>query len=229
MEHSKRIITIAEMVTPCGTVADIGCDHCYALIYLIERGICQKGIGCDIKKGPIEKAKENLKKNRLSDTIQLRIGNGLEPLSEGEAEAVIIAGMGGHLINDILNADKDFTRSIPELVLCPHLDTDAVRLNLHALGFRIVDEAMVLDNDKYYTILKAAAGAERYDNPLFYTYGKALIDKKDKTLKEYIEHKQSYNKRIAEKLQASQSAASGQKLSEIEQANNEMSEVLSWL
>ncbi|SEG25550.1 tRNA (adenine22-N1)-methyltransferase [Eubacterium ruminantium] len=160
---SDRMLAVAEMVNGCGfsvmegknniTVADIGCDHAFISIYLIESGIAGHVIAMDINEGPLKAAEENVKEYGLEDSIELRLSNGFEKLSADETDAAIIAGMGGYLVIDILKAAQ-FKKGY-QLILSPQSDLYQVRSYLLSEGFDILDENMIKDAGKYYNIIRA--------------------------------------------------------------------------
>ena len=98
---SPRLLKIAKCID-CDTLADIGTDHGYIPIFAMNNGLCKKAIACDINKGPLLSAKENIELYNLSDKIETRLSNGLLSLSPMEADTIVIAVMGGLLIRDIL-------------------------------------------------------------------------------------------------------------------------------
>lgn len=155
MELSVRLQAVADAVSPGKRPADIGCDHGYVSIYLIREKRCPKAIAMDLRKGPLKRAEDNIQKYGLSDYIETRLSDGMEALQEGEANALILSGMGGRLCIRILQAGfarlgKDF-----ELVLQPQSDQFMVREFLRQQGFQIIDEDMVMDEGKFYTVIKA--------------------------------------------------------------------------
>ena len=95
---SKRIERLVDLFPGATSVADIGCDHGYSSILLAKKGKAEKIIACDIGESPLESAKNNIRKEGLTNKIQCRLGNGLEPLKSYEVEALLISGMGGPLI-----------------------------------------------------------------------------------------------------------------------------------
>ena len=107
MELSKRLNWIIEKLDKVEIIMDVGTDHGYIPIYLVKNNIAKKVIASDINKEPLKKAKINASLDGVLDKIDLRLGGGLSPLKNREAEAVIIAGMGGNLIRDILENDKE--------------------------------------------------------------------------------------------------------------------------
>ena len=155
MGLTKRMQQIADLVTPGLVVADIGCDHAFLPIDLVSRGICPSALAMDVNKGPLERAKAHVKEAQLEDRIELRLSDGMTKLKPGEAECAILAGMGGKLICRILNDAPETLSTLKELVLSPHADVREVRLFLDAHGFRIVQEAFLLEEGKYYTVIKA--------------------------------------------------------------------------
>lgn len=187
MKLSKRLQTIADFVKKNSVVADIGTDHAHIPIYLIENKIIDKAYACDINKGPLEKAKENIENFGVSKNIVLRLSNGLDKMSNKEADTIIIAGMGGELIIDILERGKSFFDKKNTFILSPHTKTDEVRDYLLRKGFEILKEDMCIEEGKFYTVMEV-----RYtENKLMYSeaellYGKFLIENKHPVLLEFL-------------------------------------------
>ena len=98
MQISKRLRTVASFVTEGNSIADIGTDHAYVPIFLAKEGKITKALAMDIKKGPLERAKTHIQKQGLSDMIEVRLSDGLSAFQKGEAETIIISGMGGALL-----------------------------------------------------------------------------------------------------------------------------------
>lgn len=210
---SKRLEAVASCVGTKGTVADIGCDHGFTSIYLIENEMAKCGIAMDINKGPLEKAKSHIRQAGLTDKIETRLSNGLDSLRTGEADTILISGMGGALIKEILMKEKDKTLSAAELVLSPQSEIYLVRKCLHELGFFIQYEKMIFDMNKYYVIIKALRedvaetynGSEtvsldkKYDKA-DYVYGRYLIDTKDKTFCDFLEKEKIRMERVVDSL-----------------------------
>lgn len=155
MELSKRLQAVADMVTEGSRVADIGCDHGYTSIYLRKEKKCPKVIAMDVKKGPLERAKANINKYKLSDYIEVRLSDGAEALRENEADTLLMSGMGGRLTIGILERAFQSLGKSFELVLQPQSEIFLVRAFLRKEGIKIVDETMVLDQGKYYPVIKA--------------------------------------------------------------------------
>ena len=191
MELSERLKKTAFMVK-YRNIADIGTDHGYVPIYLIKRNIVPFAYALDINNGPIQRATKNIAEEGLSDRIKTIQCDGMEKLAPGMIDTVIIAGMGGELIVNILKNSK-VNHTIKELILSPHKASDMVRKYIIEMGWHIVDEKMLMDAGKYYNIIKAHPGEEK--NPYGeteYIYGRILLREKNPVLKEYLENQ--YNK-----------------------------------
>ena len=193
MKLSKRLQNIADFVKKGAVVADIGTDHAHIPIYLIKNNIISKAYACDINAGPLEKAKENINYYGVKN-IELRLSNGLEKLKTDDADTVIIAGMGGELITDILEKGRRFFDTERKFILSPHTKTDEVRKYLLSNGFEITKEDMCIDEGKFYTVMEAVYMGKTFS----YTkgellFGKYLIDNKNPVLFEYLKkEKQKY-------------------------------------
>lgn len=186
IQISNRLKAIANEVKYT-KIADIGTDHAYIPIYLCQLSKIDFCLACDINKGPLEIANCNIKKYKYENIIHTLLCNGIEKIIPNSVDTLIIAGMGGQLIIDILDKNRELLKSIKQLVLQPQLDIYSVRKYIHKIGFRIDNEQMIFDNKKYYNIINAILGNEEYTKDEYYTFGKVLIDNKSKVLKEYID------------------------------------------
>ena len=191
MKLSKRLQTIADFVKKGAVVADIGTDHAHIPIYLIKNNIISKAYACDINKGPLEKAKENINYYGVKN-IELRLSNGLEKLKTDEADTVIIAGMGGELIIDILEKGRRFFESKRKFILSPHTKIDEVRKFLLSNGFEITKEDMCIDEGKFYTVIevKYTENKEMYSEAEL-LYGKYLIENKHPVLLRFLKKEEA--------------------------------------
>ena len=191
MKLSKRLQTIADFVKKDAVVADIGTDHAHIPIYLIKNNIISKAYACDINKGPLEKAKENINYYGVKN-IELRLSNGLEKLKTDEADTVIIAGMGGELITDILEKGRRFFESKRKFILSPHTKIDEVRKFLLSNGFEITKEDMCIDEGKFYTVMEAkyTENKEMYSEAEL-LYGKYLIENKHPVLLRFLKKEET--------------------------------------
>ncbi len=217
MKLSYRLQAVASFVTPGYKVADIGTDHGYVPIYLVQEGVSPHAIAMDINKGPILRANEHIIENKLEDFIETRISNGFEELEEGEAECAIVAGMGGELIIRILEEGKNRVKEFKEIILSPHSEISMVRRYLHKSGLKIIDEKMLIDEGKYYTIMKAVHGDDNKYSDTEYMYGAVLINKKDEILRQYLENEYEKLKKIIYKLKENDTDNSKIRLKELEE------------
>ncbi len=193
MQLSKRLHAVASLVTPGNRVADVGCDHAYTSIYLIEKEIANKVIAMDVNQGPIDRAKDNIEKYGYSNLIETRKSNGLERLQEGEVDTILIAGMGGALTIQILEEKQELVQCVKELILQPQSEINKVRLLLQERNFLIVKENMVMDEGKFYMMIKAIP-KEMVSEPVQYEltkkehvyYGRLLLEQKHPILREFL-------------------------------------------
>lgn len=150
---SERLQAVSDFVTPGNRVADIGTDHAYLPIYLIQSGRCPGAVAMDIRKGPLERAEEHIAAAGLKSCIKTRLSDGLQNLEPGEADSVVIAGMGGLTVIKILEASADLLPHIRELVLEPQSDIAKVRRFLREHNMYTDRENLVLEDGKYYPVL----------------------------------------------------------------------------
>lgn len=228
MELSSRLKTVADMVK-YPTMADIGTDHGYVPIYLHKHKKITKALACDINKGPLAKAKENVQKNHAENVIETRLGSGLLPVSPYEVESVVIAGMGGMLIIQILEVSKEVVRTMKELILSPHSDVAEVRRYLHQIGFSIADERMVKDDGKYYVFLRAVFESEVYEREIDYLFGHILLKKKDTVLREMLEKERMKLQLVERNLCDAKTKNANLRLLEIRKQQEQVKEALECL
>lgn len=151
---SERLLHIAGQVQTGKTLADVGCDHGYLSMYLVRTGRMQRAIAMDINEGPLQRAAEHIACEALGEYIQTRQSNGLDRLSAGEADAVVIAGMGGNLMIDILTRGEAIVSALDQLILEPQSELAGVRAYLREKDYQIEEEDLVLEDGKYYPILR---------------------------------------------------------------------------
>lgn len=145
---------VAAMVTSGGVLADVGTDHGYIPIALIQRQKIKSAIAMDINKGPLARAQDNIASARLGDYIQTRLSDGVAALGEGEADSILIAGMGGELVIHILSEGEKVCKAASELILQPQSDIRKVREYLRLHHYKIVDEDMICEDGKYYPMMR---------------------------------------------------------------------------
>ncbi|WP_297517484.1 class I SAM-dependent methyltransferase [uncultured Clostridium sp.] len=193
MELSIRLKTIADSVDKCESVADIGTDHGYVPIYLVERGICERAIASDINKGPISKAKMNISFEGLSSKIDCYLGGGLKPLKVNEVEGIVIAGMGGNLTRDILLADMKKVQNYKFMILQPAQNPEVLREFLYSNEYEIIDEDLILDEGTYYELFKVKYNKEaeslKFEDEIYYEVSPVLLKKKHPLINDYLDSK----------------------------------------
>ena len=181
--------------------ADIGTDHAYIPIRLIKDGRARRVIATDIREGPAEISEENIKKYGLSDKIEVRLGNGLSVIEKGEADLIIIAGMGGELIRDIIASDEDKARA-SDLILQPMNSQYELRKYLIQNGFTIYDEDIAVEGFKVYNILSVKNGkSAEFENDADYHIPPYLANHKN--FKRFYEKKKREFEKVVKGLENS--------------------------
>lgn len=178
---------VADMVTKGNVAADIGCDHGFVSIYLVEQGICPYVIAMDVNEGPLLRAKEHVWERGLEKQIDIRLSDGIDKLLKNEADSVFIAGMGGRLVIKILSDHFDKVKALKEVILQPQSELHLVRHFLAEQGMTIVQEDMVEESGKFYPCMKAVWKLETS----VYTemeewYGPLLLERKHPVLYQYL-------------------------------------------
>jgi tRNA (adenine22-N1)-methyltransferase len=190
MELSIRLKAIVNMMEKCDNIIDVGTDHGYVPIYLVENGVIKGAIASDINSGPVEKAKKNICKNNVSLQISCRQGSGLSTVKEGEVQVAIIAGMGGNLIRDILEADLPVVKGLKYIILQPVQNAEVLREYLYTAGYDILKEDICLEDGKFYEIIKAKYNTVPVVlDSIYYEISKTLLDEKHPVMQEFIEYK----------------------------------------
>lgn len=200
MQLSKRLQAVARLVTPGSRLADVGTDHGYVPIWLFEQGQILSAIAMDLRNGPLERAREHIQMHGLDAHIETRMSDGLDKLLPGEADSIVIAGMGGMLVVKILSQGQKVLSSVKELILQPQSDLDAVREYLHRTGFVIVKEDMIFEDGKYYPMMKAVHGENTDDRKIWFLYGRLLLENRHPVLKSYLEKEYDGCCKLLEKL-----------------------------
>ena len=187
---SKRLQAAADMVNEGCVLADIGCDHGYVPVYLIQSGKIKYAFASDINEGPLASCRALVEEREFEDKISCVLSNGLEKISLDEVDDILIAGMGGELIADILNnADSD-KLSKKHLIINPMTHPEHARRFLYDNGFEIQNEIVVKDGKYYYAIADAVniGAAIPYTRADLYL-GKIEVNGKSKG---YFEHLLNY-------------------------------------
>ena len=204
---SNRLMTAAALVTQGYTLADVGTDHGYIPIYLLQQEKIPSAIAMDINEGPLERAKEHIALYGLQAYIQTRLSDGVAALKPGEVEAVLIAGMGGGLVMHILQDGEQVCRTAKELILQPQSEIERVREFLREEGYTILAEDMVYEDGKFYPMMKVQYQGENENAQkasevlkLSDLYGGLLLQNRHPVLKTFLEKEKLIYTGIKENL-----------------------------
>lgn len=219
MELSKRLQTIADMVTPGLSVADVGCDHGFVSLYLYEKQISPKVIAMDLRPGPLERAREHIAEYGYAAYIETRLSDGVSALQAGECDAVICAGMGGRLMAKILSDGYEKIALMKELVLQPQSELSFFRQFLRTHNLHIIKEDMVKEEGKYYPVIKVVPQqAETVQRVCFSfperiadAFGPCLLAEKNLVLKEFLEMLKQRDREILRQIQTKEKAGETEK------------------
>lgn len=234
LKLSDRLQKIADFIEPGESVADIGTDHGFLPAALWESGKSPRVILSDVNAGPLEKAKANLERYFPDKEFDLRIGSGLRTLESAEVDTVVIAGMGGLLISDILGDDLEKSKTYRKLILQPRNAQDKLRAWLLENGFVIREEALVRERKYLCEIIVAmpkiwpidgrSAGSrqiakeqaphrlvERFSD-LDLEISPILFEKNDPLLIEFIENKIRIEMKVYNEIQAGAKKDKAEKL-----------------
>lgn len=173
---SGRLRAVAGMVTAGNRVCDVGCDHGFVPIWLVEQGISPTVLAMDVRSGPLGAAKEHIAERGLESVIETRMSDGLHNYNIGEAQTLICAGMGGRLMMRILSADREKTASFRELILQPQSELQMFRVWLRSEGYRIAQENMIEEDGKFYPMMRAEAAGTGYgDSGAYARYLRTIL------------------------------------------------------
>ncbi len=191
---SNRLKIIADYVNREDIVGDIGTDHGFIPIYLIENNRTDKIIASDLNKGPLDNARKKLSSNALLSRVDLRLGGGLVPYVPGEIDTAIIAGMGGKLIVSVLNEGKEHMKYLEKLILQPMQGLKDVRKWILENGYRIADEDLIYENNIFYEVIVAIKGESQKYNDNNLEFGYFMLGKNPEISKSFLDMKVKKNK-----------------------------------
>lgn len=172
---SPRLQTLAGLVPMGASVADIGTDHAYLPIYLVEQGVALRAIGSELNPGPYQAAQKAVAGVNLTEHIDIRRGNGLETIKPGEVDTVVIAGMGGGTITEILGNHQDVLDHVQRLILQPMIGSAQLRSWLIKQGWSIVAEDLVEDEHRIYEVIVAEPGPTTNIDEIILEIGPRLL------------------------------------------------------
>ncbi len=174
-ERLETIISMAEQMPGNCRVADVGTDHGFVPIRLVKDGLASYALAMDVREGPLLRAREHIEKAGLADRIETRLSDGLAALGPGEADGVVITGMGGELMLRILRDGGHVRNFVKWWVLSPQSEPELFRRGLEELGLAICRETMLEEEGKFYTVMLVKPGNMHYEKRSGYRYGDYLI------------------------------------------------------
>lgn len=230
MQLSERLTKIASMVTAGNCLADVGTDHGYVPIYLLENKKIPRAIAMDINEGPLERARLHIAESGLEQMVETRLSDGMAALKPGEADTVVIAGMGGPLMIRILSDDPEVTGSLKELILQPQSEIAQVRKWLYEKRYEITEEHMVFEEGKYYPMFRAEKNSQcKEPTVLEYQFGCLDVQREPEVLRAFLEKEIRGKKEILEKLLENPTQKSRERAVEMNRILKDYKTVLSQL
>lgn len=201
MRLTQRMHAITGLCPASGRIADIGSDHGLMPIALITEGKAQRAIASDISEKSLEKAKRNLKKYDMEERVELRTGDGLKILRPGEAQLILITGLSGPLIAEMVLKGQSVLNDETFLLLSPNQAPGILRERLAKNGFETLDEDLVQENGKFYPVMLMKRGCPKEHAFLDYEFGRLTIERRHPLLKAYV-HKRMLDAQKMEKTAA---------------------------
>lgn len=217
---SKRLAAAAALVSGGARLADVGTDHGYVPIYLIQQQKISGAIAMDLRKGPLLRAEDHIRLYGLGSSIQTRLSDGVDALAPGEADSILVAGMGGGLVIHILSRGQEVCRQARELILQPQSELASVRRFLWENHYRADAEEMIFEDGKYYPMMRVRfVGdiAEETPSEWECRYGKLLLEQGHPVLKEYLERERRIQGELLARLaQTAQTPEIMRRIGEVE-------------
>ncbi len=209
---SQRLQAIADMVPQGSSVADVGTDHGFLPCYLAQNRQAEKVIACDINAQPLALAQKNVTDYNVADIVSTRLGNGLSVIEPGEADVVTIAGMGGALMLEILDAASDVVDRLQRIILQPNVGMEAVRIWAEKNRWHIVQEELIRENDRFSVIIAMEPGRSLNSmTPVELFLGPELLANQHPLLGLYISEEWDKTQKVLAQLAQSDSEESRHK------------------
>lgn len=184
----NRLKMVASLVRNGKKVVDVGTDHAYLLAYLVENEICPSGIASDVKQGPLDNAIATVKAGCLEDKIECKLSNGLKNIEPNSCDDIVIAGMGGILITEILNGHSWIYSPKINIVVQPMTHAEDVRRFFIDNGFKINSECACQEGKRRYCAISASYTGEKLQYSPSYAYMGELCNNKDQDSIHYLQH-----------------------------------------
>lgn len=191
---NKRLSLVAEKVLSNSQVLDVGCDHAFLDIYLCQRDSSIRAVASDVHEGPIQIAKENIRKYGLEDIIETRIGSGIQTIDDG-IDTVVISGMGGLNIVGILKYYPHLLKTVQRIIVSPNNYEIEVRKEISKLGFYLDDEDLIEERNHIYPVMVFVRGKRQYKKKE-YVFSPILLNKKSSLYGKYLEYQRQSKEQI---------------------------------
>jgi tRNA (adenine22-N1)-methyltransferase len=222
---SERLERIASYVPHGVKMADIGSDHAYLPLYLAERGQIASAVAGEVNQGPFRGAERNVRARGYADRISVRKGDGLAVIAPMEVDVITIAGMGGGTIKEILAAGEAKLAGVSRMVLSPQGDGDTLRRWLFAHGWKLVDEDMLIEDDKIYEIVVVERGEMHIEDPLQLEFGPILLEKKHPLIADRVDYELSKITRALKGVEHAKGESGEQRRQELLTRQEQLEEV----
>lgn len=228
MELSKRLQAVAELVMPGMRLADVGTDHAYIPIYLVQQKRIPSAVAMDVKQGPLERARANIEGYQLGSYIDVRLSDGLQALQPQEADTVVIAGMGGPLVQRIMTQGEKVLEQVQECILQPQSEIAQVRTFLGEQGYCITAENMIEEDGKYYPMMRVCHGKMHFAGDAEIKYGPCLLRDRNPVLLAYLKREQRVQEKIKRQVAEHGRQDAEKRLLEIEREMQDITAALAY-
>jgi tRNA (adenine22-N1)-methyltransferase len=226
---TPRLKAVADMVLPGQPMADIGSDHGYLPLYLVNQGIVPSAIAVEVRQGPWAKADHQVRLHGLERKIQVRLGDGLKPLQPGEVASAVLAGMGAQTIVKILTESMSIVNGLKRLVLQPMAEIPALREWLYRHHFHLTHEELVREGDRYYVVMAVQAGHRPMPSAIELEVGPLLIANRHPLLKPYLAKTIRQDEQVLLELKNVDTEKAIRQRKLLEKRLEELKEVMTWL
>lgn len=229
MNLSRRLEAIAAFIPAGAVVADIGTDHAFLPAYLAREKGFRRIIATEVNAGPFARAVETVNRYCVGEAVELRMGDGLSVLYPGEAEVVVVAGVGGTTTVDILTTGANVLAGIKRLVLQPMGGGEVVRRWLSEHGFAIAAEDLIKEDDRFYEIIAAEPGSAAVGREILHLVGPRLLAERHPLLAEYLTGLAAHAEQILQQLGDTDKAGIAERREELTERIREVREVIACL
>lgn len=224
----RRLQALADFVQEGSVAADIGTDHGHLALALVQQGRAERVIASDKNRGPYEAACRSIQEAGLEQSVEVRLGDGLQVLQPGEADTICIAGMGGQLICEILSASPEVLLEARQLILQPMNAAKELRGWLYGHGWNIEDESLAEADGRPYEIISAVHGQAALPSPVLLSIGPRLWEKKPQLLKRHVAELTAKLEKAVQGMEKSRAATASAKYRSLKQQLKELEGYMKW-